>query len=122
MKDTTELLHEAIENGLRELQDVDKYPEGSDIRKAKIDELVKLTDRLTEYEKVHMEACDREDSIEHEKKTQKTKTLQQWVSILATGIAIPVIGMIWTFRFDKTGSITSTLGRKILNGLLPNKH
>ena len=48
MKDTTELLHEAIENGLRELQDVDKYPEGSDIRGAKCGERVQFTGRLTE--------------------------------------------------------------------------
>ena len=122
MKDTTELLHDAIDNELEELADYETYPEGSDIRKAKLDEVSKLIDRLTEYEKVQMEASDRSDSIDHERKTQKIKNRQQWLNIIATGIAIPVVGMIWTFRFDKTGTITSTLGRKILNGLLPNKH
>ena len=56
--------------------------------------------------------------LEEENKREK---IRNWITIGTFGINF--VGGLWmvhkTFKFDETATVTSTLGRNILNGALP---
>lgn len=91
---------------------------GTDERKATVDEVVKIADRLIEVEKIEVEQ-------KHKAKQMKDDQIDKWVrhgltvgtTLLSAGVFI--WGTVGTWKFDAEHTITSTQGRGIINGLLP---
>jgi hypothetical protein len=134
-KTVEELLREEIryEIGYLGQQDV-----GSEGYKNGIDGVIKLMDRWVEVEKVDLQRKQHSDESEQrkyeyeaeralkEKELAEEKKDRLIKNILAgAGIGIPAIITIWgtlkTFRFEETGTITTTLGRGFINKLLSRK-
>ena len=86
-----------------------------------VDDIVKLTDRLIEIEKMESE----KESENEDQKRQVVK--ERWQNGIAiAGIVIPatisIIGIHKTFKFDDAGGIiSSSLGRGFINKLIPKK-
>lgn len=104
--DMETMLKERIESDFHELQEMEV---GTDERKAAVDELTVLMDRAIEIQKFQEERKGR------------------WVRDILTGagIVIPTVVTIWgtvkSIEFEKTGTITTIMGRGFINKLLPKK-
>lgn len=144
--DIQSLLCEEIKAELVSLKDAEF---GSDLYKATVDSIVKLTDRAIELEKL---------DIEHEEKVKnretdtdlKTQQLEEQIKsreldielrtkqmeeerqnrllsnvLVAAGIIVPSLITIWgtlkSFEFEKEGTVTTIMGRGFINKLLPKK-
>lgn len=121
-------LHIEIEEGFDELN---KMEIGTDQHKAAVDELSKLMDRAIEFEKVENEAEDKRKTRENEKtlrlkqmeddkKDRLVKNCLTGASILS-GIGVTVWGALKSWKFEETGTITSTAGRKFIGNLFSKK-
>lgn len=124
MKEIEELLNEEIVDSIKGLDDIPlddgKYGDT-------VNSVCKLIDKSIELRKVQNQA--EKDSAELEVSTElkklelesnlkdrKTKNI-----LTAAGIVVPVVvGSFWGYKslkFEETGSIGSTLGRNVINGL-----
>lgn len=112
-----ELLRDEIQSELEKLKDMEV---GSDEYKATVDGLTKLTDRTIEFTKIESESNDKQKQLEEDRKDRLIKNC-----ISVAGIVIPSMITIWgtckSFEFEKTGTITTILGRGFINKLLPRK-
>ena len=107
---------------------------GSDEQRALADTVAKLTDRSIEMEKVNLESTDKEATrnremqngiLEHSLKCEQMKEdhIDRVVKNILTGLGIvlPICLTIWgthvSFKFEKDGVITTTLGRWFINRL-----
>ena len=122
------LLNDEIKSELDLLKDMEV---GSDDYKMTVDGLVKLMDRAIEIEKINIEheekSSDREADtdiklaqMEEDKKDRFVRNL-----ISVAGILIPTAVTIWgtfkTLKFEQEGTVTTIMGRGIINKLLPKK-
>lgn len=113
-----------IKNQLEEVISL-KLEEAKDLKaentKGTVDDVVKLTDRLIEIEKM-----DREEKAQEKEQIHQVQK-ERWANGIAiAGIAVPatisVIGIFKTFKFDEAGGIiSSTLGRGFINKFIPKK-
>ena len=99
--------------------------------KAAVDEIVKLMDRAIELEKVENDAEDKKKTRENDKalrlkqmedenKDRLMRNCLTGASILS-GIGVTVWGALKSWKFEETGTITSTAGRKFINNLFSKK-
>lgn len=111
---------------------------GSDEYRAAADTLAKLVDRSIEMERVNQDSIDKaatrernvkNDILEHNLKCEQmaeehTDRLVKNI-LAAAGIILPICLTIWgtkaSFRFEKDGVITTTMGRGFINRLLGKK-
>lgn len=121
-------LHIEIEEGFDKLNGMEI---GTDQHKAAVDEIAKLMDRAIEIEKVENEAVDKKETRENEKllrlkqmaddkKDRLVKNCLTGASILS-GIGVTVWGALKSWKFEETGTVTSTAGRKFINNLFSKK-
>lgn len=121
-------LHEEIAS---EIEELGKMELGSDCYKGTVDGLSKLLDKAIEIERLDVERQDkveareeendfRERQLEEERKDHRAKNI-----IAVAGIVIPTVVTIWgtikSIEFEKTGTITTIMGRGFINKLLPKK-
>lgn len=83
-----------------------------------LEEEDKIRNELIKLELAHMEADVKRGQIEAE---DKREMIRNRITIGTFGVStiISVIALYKTFKFDETGTVTSTLGRNILNGVVP---
>ena len=114
-----------------EIENLNKVPLGSEEHKIAADALAKLLDKSIEMDKLDLEYQDKADSreaannlkrieIEEEKKDRRVKNVLTGVSVIG-GFAVTIWGAIKSLEFEKTGTITTIMGRGFINKLLPKK-
>ena len=108
-------------------QKLSKTEVGSDEYEKTLGQLTKLTDRIIELEKVEFEELDKEEEKALKSKEMKLELIDRYVkhgltavSILG-GFALTVWGAKASWRFEETGTVTSTPGRKFINNLFFKK-
>ena len=122
------LLDEEI---VSEIENLNKVPLGSEEHKIAADALAKLLDKSIEMDKLDLEYQDKADSreaannlkrleIEEEKKDRRVKNVLTGVSVIG-GFAVTIWGAIKSLEFEKTGTITTIMGRGFIQKLLPKK-
>lgn len=118
----------AIEDGFCKL---DKMEVGSDEYRTTVEQLTKMSDRVIEIEKMQVDEenhkSDRENDRDLRLKQMKQEQLDRYikhgltaVSVLG-GIILTVWGAKASWRFEETGTVTSTAGRKFINNLFFKK-
>lgn len=122
------LLDDAITNGFNKLDDMEV---GSEKYKTTVDQLAKMTDRVIEIEKLELDGDNQKSNREIDKdlrlKQMKQEQLDRYikhgltaVSVIG-GIALTIWGAKASWRFEETGTITSTPGRKFISNLFFKK-
>lgn len=119
-----DLVNEEIVDEINHLKGMDV---GTEEYKVTVDSLVKLMDRSIEKDKLYAELKKEEETQEFEKnlklKQAKEETIDKWVRNGLTGLGVisSIILTIWgtnkTLRFEETGTITTTAGRKFTGKL-----
>lgn len=94
-----------------------------------LEERDKIRNELLKYEQTAIEAELKKLEIEKEAEVKaaqidadnEQKKYSNWITIgtFTASLAFSVIGLYKTFYFDDKATVTSTLGRAILNGTLP---
>lgn len=113
-------------------ESMEKMEPGSDEYKAAADVLAKLLDKLNDIEKTDYEYWDKQESRNKETEL-KLKQMREdrvdhivkncltAVSVIG-GLTLTVWGTLVSLDFEKTGSVTTIMGRGFINNLLPKKH
>lgn len=85
-------------------------------------ELLKLEQATVEADvkkhQIDVEAKSKAAQIEAEDKREKVRN-QITIGTFAITTCVSVIALYKTFKFDEVATVTSTLGRNILNGVVP---
>lgn len=121
-------LHIEIDEGFDKINEMEI---GTDQHKAAVDEIVKLMDRAIELEKVENDAEDKKKTRENDKalrlkqmedenKDRLVRNCLTGASILG-GFGVTVWGALKSWKFEETGTLTSTPGRKFINNLFSKK-
>ena len=124
MKNIEKLLQEELESEIRNLEDLEM---GSEDYTKSVDGLVKLMDRAIELEKFEADKAKEEsnldfkvEQLEHEKNDSKIRNC-----LTAAGIIVPSVITIWgvlkSFEFEETGTVTTAIGRGFISKLIPKK-
>lgn len=122
------LLDDAITNGFNKL---DNMEVGSEKYKTTVDQLTKMSDRVIEIEKLESNDCNQKSIREIDKdlrlKQMKQEQLDRYikhgltaVSVIG-GIALTIWGAKASWKFEETGTVTSTAGRKFISNLFFRK-
>ena len=122
------MLGDAIENGFNKL---DGMEVGSDGYRTTVDQLTKMTDRIIEIEKVENDVSNQEKNREIDEKTRLLQIKQDQIDryikhgltavSIVGGLALTVWGAKASWKFEETGTITSTAGRKFIGNLFFKK-
>lgn len=115
--DIKQLLESEIENGFRTLNGLEA---GTEAHKAKVDELAKFIDRTIEIEKLESENETKIKQADEEKKDRLIRNCMTAAGIIIPS-AITIWGTVQTFKFEETGTITTTMGRGFISKLIPKK-
>lgn len=93
---------------------------GTDEYKVVSAEIDSIRKELIDVGKTEAESDIKKTQIEVDTKRDKTKNaITIGTFTITTGLS--VYALIKTFKFDETDSVTSTLGRNILNSFLPKR-
>ena len=122
------LLDDAITNGFNKL---DGMEVGSEKYKTTVDQLTKMSDRVIEIEKLELDGDNQKSNREIVKdlrlKQMKQEQLDRYIKHGLTavsdigGIALTIWGAKASWRFEETGTVTSTAGRKFISNLFFRK-
>lgn len=122
------LLKEELESEISELGNLTL---GSDEYKATVDGVSKLMDKLNDSNKIELDAHERaaaresEAAIKMEQIENDKKNRRSQVFTTIAGIVIPVAVTIWgtltTLKFEETGTVTTTAGKKLTGRLFDKK-
>ena len=77
-----------------------------------------IRNELIRCDQISVENNMEKNKIDAENKREKVKNIIT-VSTFTAGMLYSIYGLMRTFRFDESGTITSTLGRGILNNTVP---
>ena len=123
-----QLLREELQDEITHLRGLEV---GSEPYKTGVDGVTKLADRVIELEKLDIEKQEKAETQEFEKscklKQMEEDRKDRFIKncITAAGIVIPSVITIWgtlkSIEFEKTGTITTIMGRGFINKLLPKK-
>lgn len=90
----------------------------SDRYETALEERDKLRNELIKLEQINL---DREAKLSQIKSEDKREKIRNGITIgtfvVTTGVSVYTIAK--TFKFDQVATVTSTLGRNILNGVVP---
>jgi hypothetical protein len=125
---TERLLTDVIDHNLEILKEMEV---GNELYKSTVDSTTKLIDRMLEIDKFNTEYSEKieareteqeieRERMEQERKDRKIKNIISAVSI-GGGFVLTVWGTIKSLKFEETGTVTSTAGRKFLNNLFLKK-
>ena len=104
---------------------------GSEPYKVAVDGITKLIDRSIDIEKYSAERKEKAEEKELEAhwkeresaEEKKDRRIKDGIAI--AGIVLPIIVTIWgtkaSFKFEEEGTITTIMGRGLINKLLPKK-
>ena len=123
-----DLLGEVIKSGIRDLSSL---PSGSEEKSSAIEDLVKLYKLRIEETKNEWDFNEKYDAHESDKQFKKAQLKEQVkdryfrLGVEAAGIILPLIFYgIWMrrgFKFEETGTFTSTTFRGLFNRFRPTK-
>ena len=101
---------------------VSKQIESLEITDAKyellLEERDKLRNELIKFEQTNLETNLKKSQIEAEDKREKVRN-QITIGTFVVSTGVSVYAIVKTFKFDQVATVTSTLGRNILNGVVP---
>lgn len=83
-----------------------------------LEERDKLRNELIKLEQTNIEAGVKQSQIEAEDKREKIRN-QITLGTFAVSTGVSLYAIVKTFKFDEVATVTSTLGRNILNGVVP---
>ena len=131
----SEIIKEQLDKEISsELDVLDGLEVESETYKITVDCVSKLIDKLNDMEKIDLEKRKQElnEQIEQNKNckekelneyNKKDRLISHAISI--GSIVIPIFVTIWgtykTFEFEKTGTVTTIMGRGFINKLIPKK-
>lgn len=109
----------ALWKDYKDLSDLYKVlDDGDDKRHILLDERDKVREELLKLELSKIENGMKEKEINAEDNREKIRNRITIITFaISTGLSLYAI--VRTFRFDQESTVTSTLGRNILNGMLP---
>lgn len=83
-----------------------------------LEERDKIRNEMIKIEQAEMEIKVKNSQIEAENKREKVRN---GIGIVTFSVStlVSLVAMAKTFKFDETGTVTSTMGRNILNGFIP---
>lgn len=113
VKETLWTDYEKVSEQIKSLtiEDYEKY-------ESLLEERDKLRNELIKLEQTEIETNLKKSQIEAEDKREKVRN-QITIGTFAVSTGISVFAIVKTFKFDEAGTVTSTLGRNILNGVVP---
>lgn len=91
---------------------------GSDGYNAALEEKDKIRKELIELRKIEQEKFIKISQIESEDKREKIRN-GITIGTFVVSMSVSVYAIARTFKFDQVATVTSTLGRGILNGVVP---
>ena len=128
MNNYDEVLDEVIEQELEAIRDMDA---GSDEFKVTVDGVTKLMDKSIEMRKLSQEKEQKDADRENETnlkqqqmaEDRKDRLVKNVITVVtfAGGIALTIWGTLTSLKFEETGTVTSTAGRKFVGNLFPKK-
>lgn len=99
-------------------EQLETFDVGSNEHKALLEERDKLRNELLKLEQIEQEKEMKKSQIESEDKREKIRNgITIGTFAISTGVSLYAIAK--TFKFDQVATVTSTLGRGILNGVVP---
>ena len=112
-------IEEALwENYKKAKNRIDSLNVGSDDYVAASEELDRIRNELIKAKQIEKETEVKRFQIESENKREKTRNRISITTFTITTL-VSVYGLWKTFKFDEDATITSTLGKGILNGVTP---
>lgn len=90
----------------------------TDLYKATLEERDKIRNEMIKLKQIQQEKNMSDSKIESENIRDKVRNRITLITFSITTI-VSVYAMIRTFKFDQGSTVTSTLGRGILNGFIP---
>ena len=128
MESTKKMLHEEIESQFYGLEGIEI---GSEAYRNAVDGLSKLMDREIEISKLQAEREDKLESRAIETRLKNRQLMDNKTDnmirngLTAAGLVVTAGLTIWgtlkTFKFEETGTITSSIGRGFIQRLTPRK-
>ena len=128
MESTKKMLHEEIESQFEGLEGIEI---GSEAYRNAVDGLSKLMDREIEISKLQAEREDKLESRAIETRLKNRQLLDDKTDkiirngLTAAGLVVTAGLTIWgtlkTFKFEETGTITSSIARGFIQRLIPRK-
>ena len=128
MERTKKMLHEEIESQFYGLEGIEI---GSEAYRNAVDGLSKLMDREIEISKLQAEREDKLESRAIETRLKNRQLMDDKTDkiirngLTAAGLVITAGLTVWgtlkTFKFEETGTITSSIGRGFIQRLTPRK-
>lgn len=112
------LIDVAIEDEFNKLAGIKEA--GSEQGKVTIDGVTKLMDKKIEMEKLEIERSEKEKARKDERTDRIVKNVLTGVSVVG-GLALTVWGSLMSWKFEETGTITSTPGKKFMSNLFFKK-
>jgi hypothetical protein len=112
------LLDVAIEDEFNKLSKIEEA--GTEQGRTTIDGVTKLLDRKIEIERLEIERVEREQARKDERIDRAIKNGLTGVSIIG-GLAVTVWGALKSWKFEETGTITTTPGKKFIGNLFWKK-
>ena len=117
MERIKEALWEDYEETKKLLEDLEPGTDEYKMVSAEVDNIRK---ELIDVGKTDIESDIKKTQIEEDTKRDKTKNrITIGTFMVTTGLSL--YALLRTFKFDETDTVTSTLGRNILNSFLPKK-
>ena len=115
MSKIKEALWNDYNNASKELEGLEVK---SEEHKMLLEERDKLRNELIKLEQIEMETKIKTTQIQAEDEREKIRNqITIGTFVITTGVSIYTIAK--TFKFDQVATVTSTLGRNILNGVVP---
>lgn len=112
------LLDVAIEEEFDKLHSI--ADPGCEQGRTAVDGVTKLLDRKIEMEKLEVERSEKEQARKDERTDRIVKNCLTGVSVVG-GLALTVWGALMSWKFEETGTITSTPGKKFMGNLFWKK-
>jgi hypothetical protein len=85
---------------------------------AAVEERDKIRNEIIKVEQLEQDELMNLSKIEAENKRDKIRNIIS-VSTFAVSTGVSVFAIVKTFKFDQNSTVTSTLGRNILSGVVP---
>ena len=107
-------LHEEIEDKLERLSQMN--PENDDY-KATMDALTKLVDRAIEMERIDIEHEEKLQQMDDDRKDRLVKNCLQGAGIIIP-VGVTIWGALYSWKWERTDTITSLPGREFIKSIL----
>lgn len=99
-------------------EELGQFTVGTDEHKLLSEEKDKLRNEIIKLEQINQDNNVKLSQIEAEDKRDKIRNgISIGTFVVTTGVSVYAIAK--TFKFDQVATVTSTLGRNILNGVIP---